>query len=80
MRILRSGTQPQAQSSGQIWAGYKSDTHLGRVANVCMTDSPSVRVCVCVDLRNVKDKRAHRRGKERKRYKVKMLTSPCLIN
>lgn len=83
VRTPWSGTQPQAQSSGQIWAGYKSDTHLGCLCatGACMTDSLSLSLRGCVwKLRNLKDKRAHRRGKERERCKVRMLTSVPFIN
>lgn len=35
----------RAQSNGQIWASYNSDTHLGCVESVCMADSCSLCEC-----------------------------------
>lgn len=65
--------------------GRLQEWHPLRMCSQCVHDwlsLPSVWMCVCrlCRPRNWKDKRAHRRGKERKRYKVKMLTSPLLIN
>lgn len=57
--------------------GRLQEWHPLRMCSQCVHDWPCV--CVCRQ-RNLKDKRAHRRGKQRKRYKVKMLTSPLLIN
>lgn len=66
--------------------GRLQEWHPLRTWSQCVHDwlslSPPLCECVCVSVGRdfLKDKRAHRRGKDRKRYKVKMLTSPLLIN
>lgn len=72
--------EPQAQSSGQILACYRSDTHLGCVANVQRTDSLSLCVNVCVCVCRMKNFERQKSTQEKKRYKDADFTAPYKLS